>query len=261
MFPMKTLLYASSSAGQRSRVSALAGLVSDRWNIVCEDLPQLRGISIVPDITWVNFGSLPSGEPPREVLSSLGRLQADAPQSAMIVVSGQMPASTHENFFKHLFNVVHPEGVAFDMAGLPNPAELMFFETKLDALRSQPSAGAVPKVALAPTADLREGNGKLSAKLIAEIFDVPLTQLAGWLGRSKQALSKTPDADSLQPLLAPFEQIAALRPAVGDVGAFRKWLRSSHRMLQNKAPLDWIARGRVRAVAELVEDMLTGNPA
>jgi hypothetical protein len=262
---MRTLLYASPSAGQRNRITALAEQVSDRWNIVWQDLPGLNEVSMTPDIAWVNFGPLPSGEPPRDVLSALGKFQAGAQQPAMIVVSGQMPEAAQKSFFEHLFTFVRPEGVEFDFVGMPNPTGLVFFEAKLDALRNHPAAplpaAVASKIMLPATADLREANGNLSAKRIAEAFDVKLTQLADWLGRSKQALSKTPDADSLQRLLGPFEQIAAVRTALGDTVAFRKWLRSPHRVLQNKAPLDWIARGRVRAVAEFAEDMLTGNPA
>src|SRR5258708_6832789 len=46
------------------------------------------------------------------------------------------------------------------------------------------------------TEDLRVANGNLSAAAVAAVFGVSLSQLAGWLGRSRQALSKTPDADS-----------------------------------------------------------------
>ena len=51
------------------------------------------------------------------------------------------------------------------------------------------------KDVLEATSDLREENGNLSAARIAKVFGVSLGQLAGWLGRTKQALSKTPDAE------------------------------------------------------------------
>src|SRR5437016_4248801 len=59
--------------------------------------------------------------------------------------------------------------------------------------------------------DLRVANGNLSANAVASAFGVSLNQLAGWLGRSRQALSKTPDSDSLQNGLAFFERVARLR--------------------------------------------------
>ena len=56
------------------------------------------------------------------------------------------------------------------------------------------------------TKDLRVANGNLSAERVAKLFGISLSQLAGWLGRSKQTVSKTPDADSLQNALGYFER-------------------------------------------------------
>src|ERR1700761_9385797 len=58
------------------------------------------------------------------------------------------------------------------------------------------------------TNDLRLPNGNLSATAVATAFGISPSQLAGWLGRSRQALNKTPDADSLQDELAFFERVA-----------------------------------------------------
>src|SRR5260221_11287329 len=58
---------------------------------------------------------------------------------------------------------------------------------------------------LKATEDLRVANGKLSATAIARAFGVPVNELAGWLGRSRQSLAKTPDADSLQKHVAFFK--------------------------------------------------------
>jgi len=112
-----------------------------------------------------------------------------------------------------------------------------------------------------PNADLREDSGRLSAKKIAQLFDVTLTELGEWIDRKKAALSKTPDANNIQPLLEPLAQIAFYRKALGDDASFRKWLRTGHELLEGKAPLAWIKEGRSRQVAEFVEDALTGQPA
>src|SRR5690242_2737961 len=42
--------------------------------------------------------------------------------------------------------------------------------------------------------DLRGPSGNLSAAGVASAFGVSLNQLAGWLGKSRQAVSKTPEA-------------------------------------------------------------------
>ena len=78
---------------------------------------------------------------------------------------------------------------------------------------------------LKATEHLRVANGNLSAQRIAKAFGVSMNQLAGWLKRSRQALAKTPDADSLQNELAFFERVARLRavfPEERFLGVFRR---------------------------------------
>lgn len=107
------------------------------------------------------------------------------------------------------------------------------------------------------TADLRVANGNLSADRVAKLFGVSLSQLAGWLGRSRQALTKTPDADSLQNELAFFEHVARMRVAVPDA-EFRKWLRTPNELLSNRSPLDLMAKGQWQLMSDYVDDALTG---
>ena len=138
---------------------------------------------------------------------------------------------------------------------------------------SRPAKGGVREVApprpapldkvkgvIAATSDLRVDNGNLSAELVATIFGLSLSQLAAWLGRSRQTISKTPDADSLQDQLAFFERVARLR-AVVSKDRFRKWLRIPNPELDDKKPLDLLASGEWQVVADLVDDMMTGAPA
>ncbi len=113
---------------------------------------------------------------------------------------------------------------------------------------------------LKSTSDLREVNGNLSAARVAKVFGISLSQLAGWLERSKQALSKTPDADSLQESLGYFERVARLRMITDGDPNFRKWLRTSHESLDNSAPLELLAKREWQTLADYVEDILTGNP-
>jgi len=112
---------------------------------------------------------------------------------------------------------------------------------------------------LKATEDLRAASGKLSATAIAKAFGVSVNELAGWLGRSRQSLAKTPDADSLQDDLAFFERVARLRAVVPE-DRFLKWLRMSHDLLDGKAPLELMAKGERQVVVDFVEDMLTGAP-
>lgn len=116
------------------------------------------------------------------------------------------------------------------------------------------------KAVVQSTADLREANGNLSAVRVAKAYGVSLSQLAGWLGRSKQAVSKTPDADSLQDALGYFERVARLRMITKGDAEFRKWLRTPHELLDNAPPLQVMAKREWQALVDYVEDILTGTP-
>jgi transcriptional regulator with XRE-family HTH domain len=115
------------------------------------------------------------------------------------------------------------------------------------------------KSVIAATADLRTASGRLSAQKVGKAFGLSLAELAGLLGRSRQAVSKTGDAESLQPGLAPFERIARLGAALSRSN-FLRWLRMPNEQLEGLSPLDAIRDGRVAEIADLAEDMLTGNP-
>ena len=110
------------------------------------------------------------------------------------------------------------------------------------------------------TKDLRVANGNLSAERVAKLFGISLSQLAGWLGRSKQTVSKTPDADSLQNALGYFERVARLRLAMESDAEIRKWLRMPHPDIDGKSPLELMANGQWQALADFVDDILTGTP-
>jgi hypothetical protein len=110
------------------------------------------------------------------------------------------------------------------------------------------------------TQDLRTAGGNISAERVAKLYDVSLNQLAAWLGRSRQAVTKTPDADSLQPALNFFERVARLRLALKSDADFRKWLRTPQDLLENAAPLQLMAKGNWQVMADFVDDALTGAP-
>ena len=137
---------------------------------------------------------------------------------------------------------------------------LRLIEAKLRIAPPRPSSLDRVRSVVQATEDLRVAGGNLSADAIAAAFGVSLNQLAGWLGRKRQTVSKTPDADSLQDELAYFERVARLRAVLPKDG-FLKWLRMPNPELDDKKPLDLLAKGERQVVADLVEDMLTGAPA
>jgi hypothetical protein len=103
------------------------------------------------------------------------------------------------------------------------------------------------------TAHLRAGSGNLSAEKVAPFYGLSVKALAELLGRTRQAVSKTLDAD--------FERIARLRSVLRDDASFRKWLRMPNQRLNGERPLDWIREGRWQNVADLVDGILTGAPS
>jgi transcriptional regulator with XRE-family HTH domain len=116
------------------------------------------------------------------------------------------------------------------------------------------------------TADLREDGGNLSAEKIADLFGLSRKRLAELLRRTRQGVHRTPDAESLQRPLEYFERIARLRVALGgsarEQGAsFRKWLKTPNARLGRERPLDWICARRWQAMADLVDDILSGSPS
>ena len=110
------------------------------------------------------------------------------------------------------------------------------------------------------TAALLAPSGRLSAYAIAELFGLKKARMAELLGRSPQALAKTPDAPTIQDALRHFERIARLRAVFPD-DRFRAWLLRKNRHLEDHSPMELIGTGRAAIVADLVESMLTGTPS
>ncbi len=130
-------------------------------------------------------------------------------------------------------------------------------------LRREPPPPSDPlgevRSVLAATADLRAESGRLSAARVAKAFDLPAAEIARLAGKSRQAVSKTDDAESLQAVLRPFERIARLRAALADAD-FRAWLHSGNDELGGRTPLQVIQGGGAEVVADLAADLLTGSP-
>ena len=115
------------------------------------------------------------------------------------------------------------------------------------------------KSVIAATADLRSESGRLSARKVAEAMGLPLSQLAAAIGKARQSIWKTDDAEAIQERLLPFERIARLR-AVLSKRDFRSWLNMASEQLDGRTPIDLLRGGQADVVADLAEDMLTGSP-
>lgn len=129
-------------------------------------------------------------------------------------------------------------------------------------LPSRPRTSPLDQVGaiLKATEDLRADSGRLSAKAIAPVFGLKDSELARFLGKSRQSLFKTPDAEGLQDALGYFERVARLRTVMKDDANFRKWLRTSNPALEKRRPLDLLKGGSWQILADFADDILTGNP-
>lgn len=123
----------------------------------------------------------------------------------------------------------------------------------------QPKPGAIKVRAI--DALRNDKSGRLDVNRIADLFNLTVTDISRSMGRSQQGLSKTPDAASLQGSLHDFERIAsALLTVTGSIKGLKMWLNKPNPEFDEDCPIDFIKRGQVAFLADLVEDALLGQP-
>src|ERR1700677_2433944 len=262
---MKNLLLTTTEGPPETRIfiDSFASKMVD-WKI--ETLPSgsLKRTTSTPDVTLVEVkrGTQPSRM--EAIIPRLADIQAKNPWRSYVIFSfveaaknltATHPARDHfgglmDYINRHLSAFPDPERVSFIVASRAAdiPMHLDHFSAKLDLtprlLEAHPLPQSTPrpspldqiKEILKATEDLRASNGKLSATAIATAFGIKPSELASWLGRSRQTLNKTPDADSLQEQLGFFERVARLR-AVLSQKDFLKWLRMPTSQLDDESPL------------------------
>jgi hypothetical protein len=139
-------------------------------------------------------------------------------------------------------------------------AKALLRERKIRESRASNDPVAGARKVIAATADLRTESGRLSAAKIAERFGIPLSHLAKALGRTKQAVSQTPDSPALQKDLWQFERVARLG-AIFNAQEFAAWLNQPNKhIVGNGAPIELLLDGRAEAVGDFSEGILTGSP-
>jgi len=273
---MNTLLLTTPQA--RIAADAFRDLEPNKltnWNV--ETLPSgsIGNAGSIPTVLVVQVGDNTSPAQIKALISKLALIQPGVPQGAFVLFALKRQAQQalqQVRAQRRRMQAIMDE-INLSLSEFPNPdrvdvieyvpdllTKLSLIETKLKIAPPRPSPLDKVKEALQATGDLRVANGNLSAAAVADSFEIALSHLANWLGRTRQALNKTPDADSLQDELAFFERVARLR-AVVSKDQFLKWLRMPNSALDNKKPLDLLATGRRQVVADLVDDMLTGAPA
>ena len=283
---MKTLLVTTPQA--KIEAKTVRELIPGKlrgWHIQALPSGSLNQTVAFPDVTLVQLNNETRPAEIKAMIHELVHIQTRAPKRSYVLFSvnergvkvklRERPAQ--QRHFRAVVTQINaglrdfpnPDyvGLTFDRTASDLAVQLDHIRAKLDlpvrvvdVNPPRPSTLDQVKEVVKATEDLREANGNLSAASVASVFGISLNQLAGWLNRTRQALSKTPDADSLQNELAFFERTARLRAVVPKEG-FQKWLRMANPELDDKTPLALLANGEWQVVADLVDDMLTGVPA
>lgn len=245
-----------SSAGKIPRWAK--GLNARRTTL--EKLSQDRHLS---GIMVIQAGGLEQIEHARERVSILASRVLKSPDPVRIVLSFSSHPRSREGIlravrlFRHALSRLEWAYDDMDLEGILSKA-LIKYQVESERVQNDPLSEA--REVIAATRPLLSESGRLSVKAIASVFGIPWTRLAQRIGRSKQAVAKTPDSSSLQPVLRPYERVARLR-AVLKAADFKAWLNRPNGHLDNRIPLELIESGHVEIVADLVEHMLLGSPS
>lgn len=226
-------------------------------------LPEL------PDLTVVQAKGPSAVLKRRGFLRSLAGKHAQSPAGSKILFVFQATTGTPDA--KKLLDVLRFFGRPSDLEFARGAEQAAFAcaealaKVLASRLRSgQVSPGSDPlgelSSVITATAPLRSESGRLSAQRVADLFGLSVAELARLLGRSRQAVSKTDDARSLQEGLASFARVARLRVVLSEED-FRAWLNLPNEQLDGRSPLALIHDGAVEVVADLAEDMLAGSPS
>lgn len=105
-------------------------------------------------------------------------------------------------------------------------------------------------------------SGKLDVRQIAEAYGLSEADIARSIKRKPQTINATPDADSLQKLLFPYERLAsAIKYTAGELQpALKIWLQSPNPTTPNTAPVELIKKGHISELADLWDSVMLGQP-
>lgn len=226
---------------------------------------QIRRLPRLPQLTVVRAAGPESVLEEAGFLSLLADRLHDTPVPAKIlfVFDTRRRRADPRTLLEVLRHFDRAEAVDFARGAEQATLALDSAVAKLWADLPEPTPAGDPlgqlKSVIAATADLRSESGRLSARKVAEAMGLPLSQLAAAIGKPRQSVWKTDDADAIQEPLRPFERIARLRTVLSERD-FLSWLNMANDELDDRTPIDVIRGGQAAVVADLAEDMLTGSP-
>lgn len=226
---------------------------------------QLRSTRKLPEVTLVRATGPASLLDHQDFLDLLARKQEQTSEG-MIIIEFKKSAATDTELLTRVLEFL-PRLSGVELAFGPEHAAGAMIDifVKWNARERTGKREDTPdplrriKTFIDATVDLRSESGRLSAKRVAACIGLPVARLAALLGRKRQTISKTDDAESLQADLIPLERVARLRAVLSEAD-FRKWLRIPNDQLDGETPLRLIENGEISVVADLAEDMLTGMP-
>ncbi len=196
----------------------------------------------------------------------LMRLPSTMPNAGVLYLAGADVTG-----LEGLSNALQQPNVDF-VLNTSDSRELRLRASRLLA-RGRETGTARPGIDKVPTANLHSAlqhtlphlhasNGRLDAQAVSALYGISLAALSRALGRSEQAVHKTPNSPRIQPALRVYERIAAmlLRLTGSEIG-LRTWMQASHPELEEETPLALLLNGEGEVVADLLEDVLRGEPA
>jgi hypothetical protein len=241
----------------------------EEWNVKRGNLTKALRDRPRPEVVVMSFSKPPTEIEMKKVARRIAPILDEAAGNLIVVCAGRNKSAFNRQTLVGWFNAFDaPERVTFTTNWDSVLPEAMEAVARGAVLRARTPAPATRRSVLDEVAgvieagdDLRTATGRLSAEPIAELFGISKSELARLLGRTPQALWKTPDAEAIQLELGYFEKAARLRLMLKDSTRFRKWLRTPNPSLEGKAPLDLIREKRWQVLADFVDDILAGTPA
>jgi DNA-binding response OmpR family regulator len=104
--------------------------------------------------------------------------------------------------------------------------------------------------------------GRLDAGRIADYLGIPLSAFVKFAEISVAGLHKSPASLSLQERLIPAARsLTILSQLLGSKETVRTWMNSPHPDLGGRTPISIILEGKARAVSDMLEAALAGQPS
>lgn len=193
-------------------------------------------------------------QPNTHGLELVERLWEVAPGIPMILMCEAASGTWEQSISDPLLELVYSEAP---------PQELHHRLAKLLQLKTK-ETWQLPRVPVEPIAALRnERSGRLDAERIALYFGITLSDVARAAAKPYSTVHKTPDSSAMQTVLYPFERIASAIKVLtnGKLEAGLKiWLNAPNKAFPKDLPVDLIKRGHVSMLADMLEDVLLGQP-